>query len=225
MDKLFIIEDDEKIRIELSQFLERYGYSCEYSNDFENIVEEALNSQCKLILLDINLPFYDGFYVCREIRKRSQVPIIVVTSRQSEMDELRAMNLGCDDFVTKPFNTEILLARIDAVMKRVYKNINDKTLSYKNLIFHLEKSLVSFNDNSIELTKNESRILLKLIKEKEAIVSRNDLMDALWQCDEFVDDNTLTVNVNRLRKKIESIGAKNYLKTKRGQGYILLAEK
>ena len=225
MDKLFIIEDDEKIRIELSQFLERYGYSCEYSNDFENIVEEALNSQCKLILLDINLPFYDGFYVCREIRKRSQVPIIVVTSRQSEMDELRAMKLGCDDFVTKPFNTEILLARIDAVMKRVYKNINDKTLSYKNLIFHLEKSLVSFNDNSIELTKNESRILLKLIKEKEAIVSRNDLMDALWQCDEFVDDNTLTVNVNRLRKKIESIGAKNYLKTKRGQGYILLAEK
>ncbi len=225
MDKLFIIEDDEKIRIELSQFLERYGYSCEYSNDFKNIVEEALNSQCKLILLDINLPFYDGFYVCREIRKRSQVPIIVVTSRQSEMDELRAMNLGCDDFVTKPFNTEILLARIDAVMKRVYKNINDKTLSYKNLVFHLEKSLVSFNDNSIELTKNESRILLKLIKEKEAIVSRNDLMDALWQCDEFVDDNTLTVNVNRLRKKIESIGAKNYLKTKRGQGYILLAEK
>lgn len=225
MDKLFIIEDDEKIRIELSQFLERYGYSCEYSNDFKNIVEEALNSQCKLILLDINLPFYDGFYVCREIRKRSQVPIIVVTSRQSEMDELRAMNLGCDDFVTKPFNTEILLARIDAVMKRVYKNINDKTLSYKNLVFHLEKSLVSFNDNSIELTKNESRILLKLIKEKEAIVSRNDLMDALWQCDEFVDDNTLTVNVNRLRKKIGSIGVKNYLKTKRGQGYILLAEK
>lgn len=225
MDKLFIIEDDEKIRIELSQFLERYGYSCEYSNDFKNIVAEALKSQCKLILLDINLPFYDGFYVCREIRKRSQVPIIVVTSRQSDMDELRAMNLGCDDFVTKPFNTEILLARIDAVMKRVYKNINDKTLSYKNLVFHLEKSLVSFNDNSIELTKNESRILLKLIKEKEAIVSRNDLMDALWQCDEFVDDNTLTVNVNRLRKKIESIGAKNYLKTKRGQGYILLAEK
>ena len=176
-----------------------------------------------MILLDINLPYYDGFYVCREIRKKSNdIPIIVVTSRQSEMDELRAMNIGADDFVTKPFNTDILLARIDAVMKRVYKVRQDDSLSYKGLVFQADKSLVSFQGTACELTKNESRILLKLIKEREVIVSRNDLMDSLWQCDEFVDDNTLTVNVNRLRKKLEGIGAVDYLKTKRGQGYILM---
>lgn len=223
MDKLFIIEDDEKIRLELSQFLNRYGYECEYSDDFKNIVEKALESKAKMILLDINLPYYDGFYVCREIRKRSSdIPIIVVTSRQNEMDELRAMNIGADDFVTKPFNTDILLARIDAVMKRVYKVRQDDSLSYNGLVFQADKSLVSFEGTVCELTKNESRILLKLIKEKESIVSRNDLMDSLWQCDEFVDDNTLTVNVNRLRKKLEGVGAVDYLKTKRGQGYILM---
>ena len=138
------------------------------------------------------------------------------------MDELRAMNIGADDFVTKPFNTDILLARIDAVMKKVYKIRNDDSLSYKGLVFQDDKSIVSFEGTDCELTKNESRILLKLIKEKETIVSRNDLMDTLWQCDEFVDDNTLTVNVNRLRKKLEGIGAVDYLKTKRGQGYILM---
>ena len=207
MDKLFIIEDDEKIRLELSQFLNRYGYECEYSDDFKNIVDIALESKAKMILLDINLPYYDGFCVCREIRK---------------MDELRAMNIGADDFVTKPFNTDILLARIDAVMKRVYKVRMDDSLSYKGLVFHVDKSIVSFEGTDCELTQNESRILLKLIKEKEVIVSRNDLMDSLWQCDEFVDDNTLTVNVNRLRRKLEGIGAVDYLKTKRGQGYILM---
>lgn len=222
MDKLFIIEDDEKIRRELCEFLQRYGYECDYSDDFKNIIDIALKAQPKLILLDINLPYYDGYYVCREIRKKSGVPIIVVTSRQSDMDELMSMNLGCDDFITKPFNTEILLARVGAVLKRVYKSSEESVLSYKNLVFHSEKSIVNYNDKSAELTKNESRILLKLMKRKESIVSRNDLMDALWQCDEFIDDNTLTVNVNRLRRKLESIGACDMLKTKRGQGYILL---
>ena len=222
MDKLFIIEDDEKIRRELCEFLERYGYECDYSDDFKNVVDITFKAQPKLIILDINLPYYDGYYVCREIRKKSQVPIIVVTSRQSEMDELMSMNLGCDDFITKPFNTEILLARIGAVLKRVYKIREESVLSYKNLMFHSEKSIVNYNDKSAELTKNESRILLTLMKRKESIVSRNDLMDALWQCDEFVDDNTLTVNVNRLRRKLESIGACDMLKTKRGQGYILI---
>ena len=222
MERIFIIEDDEKIREELTVFLQRYGYECTYSLDFQKIINAALESKPHMILLDINLPCYDGYYICREIRKFSQVPIIIVTSRQSEIDELMSMNLGADDFITKPYNTQILLARIASVIKRTYHNNEGEIISFRDLTFNLEKSSISYFDKEIDLTKNESRILNVLMKNKEKIVSRNDLMDALWQSDEFVDDNTLTVNINRLRKKLEGIGAKDYLQTKRGQGYILL---
>ena len=192
-----------------------------HPTDFENIVEHALESKSNLILLDINLPYYDGYYICREIRKCSNVPIIVVTSRQSEIDELMSMNLGADDFITKPYNTQILLARISSVLRRMYQNIDMDFLEFKGLKFNISQSLIEFNGEKIDLTKNESKILYSLIKNKEKIVSRNKLMDELWQSDEFVDDNTLTVNINRLRKKMESIGAIDMLQTKRGQGYIL----
>lgn len=221
-NKVFIIEDEEKIRIELSEFLNRYGYETSYSNDFENIVEIALKSAPHIILLDINLPYYDGYYICREIRKKSNVPIIVVTSRNSEIDELMSMNLGADDFVTKPYNTQILLARISSLLRRTYQNIDLEVFEFNGLKYNMSTSEMEFNNNKIELTKNESRILYTLIKNKEKIVSRNELMKSLWQNDEFVDDNTLTVNINRLRKKMEEIGANNMLTTKRGQGYILV---
>lgn len=221
-NKIFIIEDEEKIRIELSEFLNRYGYETSYSNDFENIVEIALKSDPHIILLDINLPYYDGYYICREIRKKSNVPIIVVTSRNSEIDELMSMNLGADDFVTKPYNTQILLARISSLLRRTYQNIDLEVFEFNGLKYNMSTSEMEFNNNKIELTKNESRILYTLIKNKEKIVSRNELMKSLWQNDEFVDDNTLTVNINRLRKKMEEIGANNMLTTKRGQGYILV---
>ena len=221
-NKVFIIEDEEKIRIELSEFLNRYGYETSYSNDFENIVEIALKSAPYIILLDINLPYYDGYYICREIRKKSNVPIIVVTSRNSEIDELMSMNLGADDFVTKPYNTQILLARISSLLRRTYQNIDLEVFEFNGLKYNMSTSEMEFNNNKIELTKNESRILYTLIKNKEKIVSRNELMKSLWQNDEFVDDNTLTVNINRLRKKLEEIGASDYLQTKRGQGYILI---
>ena len=149
------------------------------------------------------------------------MPIIVVTSRQSEIDELMSMNLGADDFITKPYNTQILLARISSVLRRMYQNIDMDFLEFKGLKFNISQSLIEFNGEKIDLTKNESKILYSLIKNKEKIVSRNKLMDELWQSDEFVDDNTLTVNINRLRKKMESIGAIDMLQTKRGQGYIL----
>ncbi|WP_294350207.1 response regulator transcription factor [uncultured Clostridium sp.] len=222
MEKIFIIEDDKKIREELAIFLNRYGYTCSYSENFKNIVIEALNAEAQLILLDINLPMFDGYYVCREIRKKSNVPIIVVTSRQSEMDELMSMNLGADDFITKPYNTQILLARISSVLKRTYHNNESEILSYKGVNLNLAQSTVCYEDKKVELTKNESRILNLLLKKKEIIVSRNEIMDFLWQSDEFIDDNTLTVNVNRLRKKLESIGVSDMLQTKRGQGYIIL---
>ena len=219
--KVFIIEDEEKIRKELATFLSRYGYEAVYSTDFENIVDEALKSEPNVILLDVNLPFYDGYYVCREIRKRSNIPIIVVTSRDSDADELISMNLGADDFITKPYNTEILLARIASIIRRVYVSSEVDIFTYKDLKYNLSTSEMSCSEGKVELTKNESRILYTLIKNKEKIVSREDIIKALWQDDEFIDDNTLTVNVNRLRKKLEEIGAKVYLQTKRGQVYIL----
>lgn len=219
--KIFIIEDDEKIRDELCEFLNRYGYETTYSLDFQHVVDEVLEGQYHLILLDINLPFFDGYYICREIRKKSSVPIIVVTSRDSEVDELMSMNLGADDFITKPYNTQILLARISSLLRRTYNNQESEILEHNNLKLNLSKSEVEYNGNKIELSKNESKILYVLIKNKERIVSRNEIIESLWDSDEFVDDNTLTVNINRLRKKLEEIGAVDFLKTKRGQGYIL----
>lgn len=221
-NKIFIIEDDEKIRNELCTFLNRYGYKTKYSVDFEHIVDEVLREKYHLILLDINLPYFDGYYICREIRKKSSVPIIVVTSRDSEVDELMSMNLGADDFITKPYNTQILLARISSLLRRTYRSQESEILEYKNLQHDLSKSEVEYKGNKIELSKNESKILYVLIKNKEKIVSRNEIIESLWESDEFIDDNTLTVNINRLRKKLEEIGAVDFIKTKRGQGYILI---
>ncbi|MBW6408764.1 response regulator transcription factor [Clostridium weizhouense] len=221
-EKIFIVEDEEKIRNELSIFFNRYGYETKYSLNFGNMVEEILKENPHIVLLDINLPQYDGFYICRELRKKSDVPIIVVTSRDSEIDELMSMNIGADDFVTKPYNTQILLARISSIIRRTYNNNEMEIFEYRNLKYNLSTSELEFNENKVELTKNESRIIYTLIKSKGKIVSRDELINALWQSDEFVDDNALTVNINRLRRKIETIGAKSYLQTKRGQGYILI---
>lgn len=221
-NKIFIIEDEEKIRLELSTFLNRYGYETSYSTDFENIVDISLKEEPDIILLDINLPYYDGYYICREIRRKSNVPIIVVTSRNSEVDELMSMNLGADDFITKPYNTQILLARIASIIRRTYQNLDSEVFEFKGLKYNMSTSEMTFDNKKCELTKNESKILFTLMKNKERIVSRNDLMKALCQDDEFVDDNTLTVNINRLRKKLEEIGAVDYIQTKRGQGYILI---
>lgn len=220
-EKIFIIEDEEKIRRELGTFLSRYGYDVVTSDNFENMVEETLKAEPNVVLLDINLPYYDGYYICREIRKTSDVPIIVVTSRDSDMDELMSMNLGADDFITKPYNTQILLARIASIIRRTYGNSDVEIFSHKGLKYNLSTSEIEFEDKKQELTKNESKIIYVLIKNKGKIVSRDELMKCLWQSDEFVDDNTLTVNINRLRKKIDEIGAFDYLQTKRGQGYIL----
>ena len=222
MNKVFIIEDDVKINEQLGSFLKRYGYEVATSFDFENIVDIALEENPKIILLDINLPVFDGYYICKEIRKQSNVPIIVVTSRDTEMDELISMNLGADDFITKPYNTAILLARIESIIRRVYGNNSMEIYEYNGLRYNLSTSEMEYEGNKSDITKNESRILYTLIKNKGKIVSRSELMKYLWQNDEFVDDNTLTVNINRLRKKMEEIGANNMLTTKRGQGYILV---
>lgn len=219
--KILIVEDHEPIRLELCKFLEKYNYEAKAVVDFENVVECCLEEQADLILLDINLPVCDGYYICREIRTQSDVPIIVVTSRDSEMDELMSMNIGADDFIAKPYNTQILLARISSILRRTKKSSEDSLIEYHGLKISLEKSIMSYQDKEMELSKNEIRILYTLIQKKEAIVSRDELMESLWQSNEFVDDNTLTVNVNRVRKKLEAIGLDNFIQTKRGRGYMV----
>lgn len=221
MTNIFIIEDDKKINQEITNLLNRYGYNCSSSENYENIVEDAIASNPNLILLDINLPFYDGYYVCRKIRKLSDVPIIIVTSRDSEMDELMSMNLGADDFITKPYNTQILLAHISAILRRASSVSTSNVIEYKGVTLNLSKSIVEHEDREEELSKNEMKILYCLMESKGKIVGRDELMDVLWQSNEFIDDNTLTVNINRLRRKLDSIGVKEFLQTKRGQGYVI----
>lgn len=222
MEKIIIIEDDEIIREELKNFLSKYGYEIVAPTSFEDIVDFILNENANLVLLDINLPVFDGYYICREIRKESDIPIIIVTSRDSEMDELMSMNLGADDFVTKPYNTQILLARISALLKRSGSTAaNSSILTYGDFQLNLSNATITYNNKEIELTKNEVKILSYLINHKGEIVSRELLMEYLWSTDYFVDDSTLTVNVTRLRKKLEEIGIENVIETRRGLGYIM----
>lgn len=219
--KIVLVEDNEKIQKELCEFLKRYDYETKALNNFENIVEDILTEGADLVLLDINLPVYDGYYICRAVREKSEVPIIVVTSRDSEMDELMSMNLGADDFIAKPYNTQILVARISSLLKRTKYTKEDWQIAHKGLTVNLSNSTAYCGENQIELSKNEVKILSVLIKHKDEIVARDDLMEELWQSNEFVDDNTLTVNINRLRKKLDFIGIADYIVTKRGQGYLV----
>lgn len=222
MEKIIIVEDDKAIREELANFLSKYGYDIKVPWEFENILEYIENEKGDLILLDINLPVFDGYYLCKEIRKKSEIPIIIVTSRDSDMDELMSMNLGADDFITKPYNTEILLARIAAILKRAGGLINtSNTLSYGDFIVNLSNASITYESKTLELTKNEIKILSYLISRKGEIISKNDLMEHLWKDECFVDDSTLSVNITRLRKKLEEIGVGNPIETRRGLGYVM----
>ncbi len=219
---ILIIEDHEPIQKELAIFLEKYGYQVTVPQQFDTVVNDCLKEDIDLILLDINLPVFDGYYICREVRNHSDVPIIVVTSRNSEIDELMSMNLGADDFITKPYNTQILLARITALLKRTKKvSEEENIIKCRGLEVFLNRSVALYQGQEIELSKNEMKILYTLIKREGSIVSRDQLMEALWQSNEFIDDNTLTVNINRLRKKLETIRLEQFITTKRGQGYMI----
>ncbi|MGN1114780.1 MAG: response regulator transcription factor [Oscillospiraceae bacterium] len=219
--KIIIVEDDENIRDELCHFLKSYGYEVFALDKFDTVTEDILSSGGQLVLLDINLPMYDGYYICREIRKKSDIPIIIVTSRDSELDELMSMNLGADDFIAKPYNTQILLARISSLLKRAYKTSPAENLEYGGVTLNTSNGVITFKGKSCELTKNEHKILQILMNNQGKIISRTEIMNMLWQSEEFVDENTLTVNVNRLRRKLSEIGVEDFLKTKRGQGYYI----
>lgn len=204
MKKIILIEDDEIIREELQNFFIKYGYEVKAPTDFNHIIEYIESENADLILLDINLPVFDGYYICREIRKTLDVPIFMVTSRDSDVDELISMNLGADDFITKPYNTEILLARVTNILRRTSGDFKmNHILMYRDFTLNLSNATVTYQDKSVELTKNEVKILSCLMNNRGNIVKRDSLIETLWKSDYFVDDSTLTVNINRLRKSLK----------------------
>ena len=225
MQKILIVEDDEKLRNELEIFLSHQGYQAECLKKFDNTIHDILEINPNLILLDINLPGVDGEYICKEIRKQSDMGIIAVTSRDNELDELVSINYGADHYITKPFNIHILLAKVNSLLRRTNSNSEPKNkIDAKDFILNISNSTIIKDDKIIDLTKNEYKILKYLIENREKIVSRENIMDVLWENDCFVDDNTLSVNITRLRSKLEELGLKDIIETKRGQGYILKGE-
>ena len=225
MQKILIVEDDEKLRNELEIFLSHQGYQAECLKKFDNTIHDILEINPNLILLDINLPGVDGEYICKEIRKQSDMGIIIVTSRNNELDELVSINYGADHYITKPFNIHILLAKVNSLLRRTNSNSEPKNkIDAKDFILNISNSTIIKDDKIIDLTKNEYKILKYLIENREKIVSREDIMDVLWENDCFVDDNTLSVNITRLRSKLEELGLKDIIETKRGQGYMLKGE-
>ena len=221
MQKILIVEDDEKLREELEIFLCNNGYKAESLKEFNNTIKDILNIKPDLILLDINLPGADGQYICKEIRKESNMPIIILTSRDTEIDELISINYGAGHYITKPFNLQILLAKIASLLRRSnMQNVPEK-IDAKDFIINLSNNTIIKDNKEIELTKNELKILKYLTQNRNKIVSRNEIMEFLWDSENFIDDNTLTVNITRLRNKLEELNLKELLETKRGQGYIL----
>lgn len=218
-----IIEDDQSISKLISENLAKWQINSYITKDFNNIIDQFNEYKPDLVLLDINLPVYDGYYWNQEIRKISKIPIIIISSRNSNMDQIMAMNMGADDFVEKPFSVDILVAKINALLRRTYdftKNTSD-VIEHNGLKLNLSSGSVEIDDNKIDLSKNEYKLLQRLLKDQGKIVTREQLLNFMWDDERFVDDNTLTVNINRLRSKIEKYGLKNYIVTKVGQGYII----
>lgn len=222
--KVFVVEDDKMLEEEIIVLLEKWGFEAFGVETFENISEQVLNKSPHVVLMDINIPSFDGFYWCKEIRKLSKVPIIYISSRNNSMDVIMGMNNGGDDYIEKPFNNQVLIAKLQAIVRRTYEyGIHDaKLIGHGGLVLNLEDTVVSYQDNRTELTKNEFKILKILIENKGSVVSRQALMRSLWDEDVYVNENTLTVNVNRVRAKLYDLGLKDFIATKKGMGYIIL---
>lgn len=217
---ILIVEDEQKLRDELKKFLENNGYKVDTIIDFNDVYNYIINHNFDLILMDINLPNINGEKLTKDIRKVVNTPIIIVTSRNTDIDELLSLNYGADDFITKPYNPQILLARIERILMR--KENTSTLIKYKNLNVDVYKSIMFNDTKTIDLSGNEIKILTYLLKNQGKIVSRDDIMSYLWDNNDFVDDNTLTVNINRLRNKLDDMGYIDMIVTKRGQGYIIL---
>ena len=219
---IFIIEDDKSLSDEIKLVLNKWGYKVGQVNNFENITNEVLECNPKLILMDINLPSYDGFYWCSQIRNFMKLPIIFISSRDNDMDIIMSINMGGDDYITKPFSPQVLVAKIQAILRRTYSFSKDfHLLTYQDVHLDILAGKITYQQKELILTKNELKILEYLFEHAEVIVSRIDLMNHLWDDHQFIDDNTLSVNMNRLRKKLEDIGLHDFIHTKKGLGYLL----
>ena len=221
MKKILIIEDDESVRGELKELLNNAGYDALILDDYTNMLDDILNIHPDLILLDINIPYMNGEVLLKNLRKVSNIPVIMVTSKNTEVDEVLSMSYGADDYITKPYNPTILLLRIGAVLKRGEKNITD-TILYHDILIEVKRGIVKKGHEEVILTKNEMIIFLYLYERMGSIVSRDELMTELWNNDEYINDNALTVNISRLRNKFRELGVDNAIETRKGQGYILL---
>ncbi len=221
MKKILIIEDDESVRNELKELLSNASYEVLVLDNYTNMLDDIINVHPDLILLDINIPYMNGEVLLRNLRKVSNIPVIMVTSKIGEIDEVLSMSYGADDYITKPYNPTILLLRIGAVLKRSENNITD-VIFYHDLSIEIKKGIVRSKDEEVILTKNEMIIFLYLYERMGSIVSRDELMTELWNNDEYINDNALTVNISRLRSKFRELGIRNAILTRKGQGYILL---
>lgn len=219
MARIFVVEDDPAVCGELAKLLERAGHEVTRAERFDQLVSDIMEATPDIVLLDLSLPVEDGQDVARRLRERSQVPIIVVTSRTTDLDELEVMSVGADDFIAKPYNGQVLLAHIDAVLRRARPQLSSRVMEVRGLALDLARSTVTYEGRAAELTKNELRILELLMRHAGEVVSREDIMMTLWNSDSFVDDNTLTVNMNRLRQVLNRVGAQGFVSTHRGQGY------
>ena len=220
--KILIVEDDMTIAKVLAAHLEKWGYETRCAENFKNIMNDFLDFEPQLLMLDIGLPFFNGFHWCQEIRKVSQVPIMFLSSLDDNMNIVMAMNMGGDEFIEKPFDLNVVTAKVQALLRRTYAfQGSSNLLEHDGIMLNLGDATVLYQDQKVELTKNEFRILQILFERAGKIVSRDEIIERLWDSDEFIDDNTLTVNVARLRKKLESVGRKDMIRTKKGIGYMV----
>lgn len=222
MKKIAVVEDDKVLRQALDSLLKENGYGTFCLEKFDRTEEEILRAEPDLVLLDILLPGANGQEILRNLRQKSQIPVIMVTSREGEMDQILAMSYGADDYITKPYNPTLLLLKIEALFRRIQPGAPQEEVEYRGILLNLLRSTMTYQEKERVLSKNEFSILYYLIKNQGRIVSRDELMDYLWDCNDFIDDNTLTVNINRLRKKLEEAGIQGAIQTRRGQGYLLL---
>lgn len=226
MYKIMVIEDDKKLQELIKSHLEKYGYETCVVEDFSQIKKEFVYHNPHLVLMDINLPYYDGFYWCRDIRTVSKVPIIFISARNSDMDQVMAIENGGDDYITKPFSYDLLIVKIKGVIRRVYgeysENSHSEVYEVDGLYLHIHQNIIEYNDKKTELSTKEFLLLYSLLKNVNQIVSREELLEILWNDIDFVDDNTLSVNITRLRKRLEDIGIEDAIETKRGQGYKII---
>ncbi len=222
MYRILIVEDDRGIAQAVREQAVAWGLEAECVQNFRDVMAEFAAYNPHLVLMDIALPFYNGYHWCTEIRKVSKVPVIFISSASDNMNIVMAMNMGGDDFVEKPFDLNVLTAKVQALLRRAYEFTGAKSvLEYQGVTLHLEEAAVAHGEGRIDLTKNEFKILQMLMERKGRIVKREQIMERLWESDEFVDDNTLTVNVTRLRRKLEQIGVTDWIKTKKGIGYLI----